>query len=125
MKYYSRRWVKPEHLNSNLTLFGGTLLEWIDEESAIHARLELGGTANIVTKYISEINFVSPARNGEIVEIGLETIAMGTTSITITCQVRNVNTKQIIIRIEKIVFVHVDANGKPTPHGKTLQPAGQ
>lgn len=34
MKYYSRRLVKPEHLNPANTLFGGQLLSWIDEEAA-------------------------------------------------------------------------------------------
>ncbi len=120
MKSYARRWVKPENLNSNLTLFGGTLLEWIDEESAIHARMELGGIVTIVTKYMSEINFVSPARNGEIIEIDLETLAFGKTSITISCTVRNIITGQVVITIDKIVFVCVDKDGKPLAHGKTM-----
>jgi acyl-CoA hydrolase len=120
MKSFARRWVKPENLNSNLTLFGGTLLEWLDEESAIHARMELGGLMNIVTKYMSEINFVSPARNGDIIEIELETKAYGRSSITITCEVRNIITSQVIITIDKIVFVCVDKDGKPHPHGKTM-----
>ena len=35
MKYHTRKWVKPEDLNPNHTLFGGRLLEWIDEEAEI------------------------------------------------------------------------------------------
>ena len=28
MKYNTRKWVKPEDLNPNNSLFGGRLLEW-------------------------------------------------------------------------------------------------
>ena len=34
MKFHTRKWVKPEDLNPNGTLFGGRLLAWIDEEAA-------------------------------------------------------------------------------------------
>ena len=33
-------------------------------------------------------------------------------------QNRNKNTKQSIIKIDEIVFVLLDENGKPKPHGK-------
>jgi hypothetical protein len=32
MNFHTRKWVKPEDLNPNGTLFGGSLLRWIDEE---------------------------------------------------------------------------------------------
>ena len=31
MRFHTRKWVKPEDLNPNSTLFGGRLLAWIDE----------------------------------------------------------------------------------------------
>ena len=33
MNFHTRKWVKPEDLNPNGTLFGGSLLAWIDEEA--------------------------------------------------------------------------------------------
>jgi acyl-CoA thioesterase YciA len=68
---------------------------------------------------MSEVNFVSSAKTGDIVEIGCELVQFGNTSITIVCEVRNKDTKKTIIRIDKIVFVSVDENGKPIPHGIT------
>lgn len=111
----NRRLVKPEDLNPRGTLFGGRLLEWIDEEAAIFTICQLG-TENIVTKLMSEINFVSPAKSGDVVEIGMEVVKIGRTSITLKCQVLNKNTKNEIITIDKMVFVSVDENGKSTPH---------
>ncbi len=118
MNYHTRKWIKPEDLNPNHTLFGGRLLQWIDEEAALYAIIQLE-TPRCVTKYISEINFVSSAKQGDIIEIGIEAIAFGKTSITLRCDVRNKMTRQTIITIDKIVFVGLDDNGKPTEHGKT------
>ena len=116
MIYRTRKLIKPGDLNPRGTLFGGQLLKWIDEEAAIFCMCQLF-TKSIVTKMMSEVNFISSAKLGDIVEIGCELVQFGTTSITIACEVRNKDTKQTIIRIDKIVFVAVDANGKPTPHG--------
>lgn len=117
MVFKSRRLVKPEDLNPRGTLFGGRLLEWIDEEAAIFAICQLD-TENIVTKLMSEINFIAPAFKGNVVEIGLEVVKFGRTSITLKCSVRNKNTSQEIVKIETIVFVSVDEDGNSKPHGK-------
>ena len=58
--FQTRKWVKPEDLNANGTLFGGSLLRWIDEQAAIYAIIQLGNQRS-VTKLISEIDFVSSA----------------------------------------------------------------
>lgn len=118
MKYYSRKWIKPGDLNANGTLFGGVLLRWIDEEAAIYASCQLGNR-RVVTKFMSEINFVHSASKGDVVEIGMDIVRFGRTSITVTCEVRNKFTYETIITIDEIVFVHVDANGKSVPHGIT------
>ena len=84
MKYRTRKLIKPEDLNPRGTLFGGRVLEWIDEEAAIFCMCQLDNK-NIVTKAMSEINFVSTAITGDIVEIGCELISFGT-----TCEVSDV-----------------------------------
>ena len=118
MNYHTRKWIKPEDLNANHTLFGGKLLQWIDEEAALYAIIQLENPRT-VTKYISEINFVNSAKQGDIIEIGIEVINFGRTSITLSCEVRNKMTHQTIITIDKIVFVSLVENGYPQPHGKT------
>lgn len=117
MKYRTRKLVKPEDLNPRRTLFGGRVLQWIDEEAAIFAICQIG-SSNIVTKAMSEVNFISTAVVGDVLEFGMDLVSVGTTSITIACDVRNKMTKQSVIKIDKIVFVLLDENGRPTPHGK-------
>lgn len=116
--FRSRRWVRPEDLNAHGTLFGGSLLRWIDEEAAIYAIIQLGNS-RAVTKYISEIDFVSSARQGDLIEMGLRATAFGRTSLTMRAEVRNMITRDRILTIEKIVFVGLDDHGQPIPHGYT------
>ncbi len=105
-------------MNAHGTLFGGSVLAWVDEEAAIYVSCQLG-KGNIVTKFMSEIDFVSSATLGDVIEIGMETVNFGKSSITVRCEVRNKFNRQVIIRIDKIVFVNLDENNKPTPHGIT------
>lgn len=118
MRFHTRKWVKPEDLNANGTLFGGRLLAWIDEEAALYGIIQLE-TPHVVTKFMSEINFVSSAKQGDIVEIGMIATKFGTTSLVLNCKVRNKMTREDIITVENIVLVSLDEHGRPTPHGKT------
>ncbi len=118
MRYHTRKIVKPGDLNSNETLFGGRLLEWIDEEAALYGVIQLENK-RVVTKFMSEINFVSSAVQGDIIEIGMEVVKFGRTSLILNCEVRNKLTHKTIIQVENITLVNLDENGMPTPHGKT------
>lgn len=118
MLFNTRKWVKPEDLNPNGTLFGGKLLAWIDEELALYSIIQLENK-KIVTKHMSEINFRSSARQGDIVEIGIEAVKFGNTSITLACEVRNIMTRETIITIDSITMVSLDEDGRPKPHHKT------
>ncbi|MYM19351.1 acyl-CoA thioesterase [Brevibacterium sp. 5221] len=116
MNFHTRKWVRPEDLNANGTLFGGSLLRWIDDEAVVYAMIQLGNQ-RIVTKYISEINFLASAVQGDIIEIGLQAVHFGRTSLTMRCEVRNILTEQIILSIDKIVFVGIGEDGRPKEHG--------
>lgn len=118
MRFHTRKWVKPEDLNPNGTLFGGRLLAWIDEEVALYSIIQLEN-AKVVTKHMSEINFRSSAKPGDIVEIGIDVVKFGHTSITLTCEVRNIMTRETIISVDSITMVNLSDDGKPLAHGKT------
>ncbi len=118
MNYHTRKWVRPEDLNANGTLFGGKLLSWIDDEAALYSIVILKNN-RIVTKFMSEINFMSSARQGDIIEIGLDIVKFGKTSITMRCEVRNVMTKAVIITVDAITMVNLDSFGQPAIHGKS------
>ncbi|TDI79925.1 MAG: acyl-CoA thioesterase [Bacteroidetes bacterium] len=118
MRFHTRKWIKPEDLNPNGTLFGGRLLEWIDEEAALYAIIQLENPRT-VTKYISEINFKSSAKKGDIIEIGVKAVKFGRSSLTLACEVRNKMTRETIITIDRIIMVSLGDDGKVMAHGKT------
>ena len=118
MRFHTRKWVKPEDLNPNGTLFGGKLLAWIDEELALYTIIQLENS-RIVTKYMSEINFKSSARQGDIIEIGIDVIQFGNTSLVLKCEARNMMTRETILTIDKTTMVNLGPDGKPMAHGKT------
>ena len=118
MRFHTRKWVKPEDLNPNGTLFGGKLLAWIDEELALYAIIQLENS-RIVTKHMSEINFRSSARQGDIVEIGIDVVRFGNSSLTLKCEARNIMTRETIITLDTITMVSLGEDGKPKAHGKT------
>ena len=120
MKFYTRKMVAAKDLNSNGSLFGGRLLAWIDEEAFIFSACQLKDDS-VVTRYISNIEFLSTARIGDIIEIGMEVVDMGRTSITLKCLVRKKGTETILTQIDKIVFVLVGRDGKPKPHYQNFE----
>lgn len=124
MKFFSRRLVMAEHLNGANRLFGGRLLSWIDEEAYIYVRCQLKH-ANMVTRYMSEVNFISAGQLGDIIELGIELVRVGRTSVTVACRVRNKDSAKPILEIDEIVFVAVDDQGKPTAHGCSMEGLAQ
>jgi acyl-CoA hydrolase len=118
MRFHTRKWVKPEDLNPNGTLFGGKLLAWLDEELALYTIVQLENP-RIVTKYMSEINFKSSAKQGDIIEIGIDVVKFGTSSLTLKCEARNMMTRETIISIDSTTMVSLGEDGKPKAHGKT------
>ena len=120
MKYYTRRFIRPNDLNTSNRLFGGQLLSWIDEEAAIYASCQMKHD-HVVTKHMTEIDFKSAARLGDIIEIGLETVDVGRTSLSLRCEVRQKKTHEIVVIIERIVFVSIDKTGKSVAHGQEFE----
>ena len=118
--FRTRKMIMPADLNGAGTLFGGRCLSFVDEESAIFAACQLG-THRLVTAGMSAINFTYPAYQNNIIEIGCRVVKFGRTSLTLKCVVRNKDTKKNILVVEEITFVSLDENGKPTPHGKTIE----
>ena len=118
-----RKWVKPEDLNQHGALFGGRLLQWVDEEAAILAVAQLG-TVDVVTRHLSALDFVARAERGDLLELEYRVEGFGRTSLTLSCCVVNSVTGQVILTLESIVFVTVDSDGRPVAHGQTEATAG-
>ncbi|HMU81996.1 MAG TPA: acyl-CoA thioesterase [Leptospiraceae bacterium] len=78
----TRHLVMEKDLNAFGNLFGGNMLAWIDEASALYV-MEQIGFANFVTVSFDDVNFKAPARRGDQVYISCRILKTGRSSITV------------------------------------------
>ena len=116
----TKRLIMHEDLNAGDRLFGGRLMQWLDEGSAMYA-MELMGTRTIATKKFSEVEFNEPAHLGDMLEFLCRLKTIGTTSLTLETlvlakEIEATDVKRLIARCD-VVFVAVNRNtGKPVAH---------
>lgn len=114
-----RQRIKPNDLNACNRLFGGKLLSWIDEYSAIYAMCKLK-TERVVTARVSEVNFKQPIEQGDILEFWGSIVDVGRASLTVRVIVgivdlENPDATKVAADCQ-LVFVSVDFTGKPKAH---------
>ncbi len=108
--------VLPADLNDYGSLFGGTLLKWIDEIAYIRVSLDFPGQ-HFVTIGLDHVEFKHPIREGQILRFRCAKTRIGTTSITYNVKVYGAryNTESEAILFENnITFVCVDESGVKT-----------
>lgn len=105
--------VRPEHLNHHGYLFGGRLLEWLDEQSYIAAMRHLKPKANIVTVAIDRVEFQGPAHEGDLLRFHSHLVHVGRTSLTIYTEVDRMPATQRIFQAY-VTYVALDRKGRPT-----------
>lgn len=112
----TRRLVMLSDLNAAGRLFGGRLMAWVDEATAMVA-MTIMDTKQIVTRKFGEFIFDAPGLPGDLVEFWCRPIREGRTSLTLDCRVlvRGVgeNTARQICS-SSVVYVALDDTGRPT-----------
>lgn len=115
-KHITKRLVRSEHLNHHGSLFAGIGAQWFVESGYIAAASVLD-PHHLVCKQISTLNFMSSVRLGDIICFESWISKVGTTSITTHTMVTKNNNSNILLVEGDSVFVYVDENTKPIPHG--------
>ena len=87
MSLISTHICKTSDVGFHGNLFGGQLLCWIDEAGAALSA-EFAETGKVVTKHISEVNFQSPVRPGQIIRIYGAIKKVGNTSLSVEVEAR-------------------------------------
>ena len=82
----TRELVMYTDLNAAGRLFGGRLMSWLDEASAM-AAMRIMSTKNVVTKKFGEVIFEAPGMLGDFVEVWCRATKKGNTSLTLDCRV--------------------------------------
>ncbi len=116
--YTSVHLVKGEDLNHHGTLYAGRTAEWFVESGFI-AAASMTRPENIVCLKIHGMTFSHPIRKGDLVTFSSRVVLTGETKI---CSFIQVTVKDNVAVRGFITFVHVDLEGKPTPHGLDFVP---
>ena len=103
-------------INGENRLFGGRLMEWIDDAAGIAARRHCGGS--ITTACVDQLQFRHAAYLNDIEVIDAQVTYVGRTTqeVRVDSYVENVRDGQRV-KINKayLTEVHVDAAGNPVP----------
>lgn len=78
--------VLPADLNDYGSLFGGTLLKWVDEIAYIRVSLDFPGQ-HFVTIGLDDVEFRHPIRKGQILQFRCEKTRVGNTSVSYNVKV--------------------------------------
>lgn len=105
--------VRPNHLNGANRLFGGILIQWLDEVAGIVAKRH--AMTNVTTASIDNLRFLQGAYQNEMVVIVGKLTYVGTTSMEVRVDTYVENKSGVRRPINRAYFVMValDENDKP------------
>ena len=112
--------VRPNHLNSANRLFGGVLMQWIDEVAGIVAKRHAMTT--VTTASVDNLRFLKGAYQNEMVVIVGRLTYVGKTSmeVRVDTYVENLKGERKAINRAYVVMVALDENDKPVAVPKLI-----
>ena len=105
--------VRPTHLNGANRLFGGILMQWIDEVAGIVAKRH--SMSNVTTASVDNLTFLNGAYNGDMVVIKGKITWVGSTSmeVCVDTYVENRQGDRERINNAHFMMVALDENDRP------------
>ena len=73
--------IRPNHMNAAGRLFGGMLMQWLDEVAGLVAKRHT--RSNVITASVDNLRFIHGAYDGEMVVIIGKTTYVGNTSMEV------------------------------------------
>ena len=107
--------IRPTHLNSAGRLFGGILMQWIDEAAGLVAMRH--SRRNVTTASIDNLQFLKGAYQGDTVIINAKITYVGRTSMEVEVKTfkEDLNRKSELINQAYFTMVALDEYDRPTP----------
>ena len=109
------RIVRPNHLNGANRLFGGILMQWIDEVAGIVAKRH--SMCNVTTASVDNLTFLHGAYQNDMIVIKGKMTGVGSSSmeVCVDTYVENLSGERHRINNAHFMMVALDENGKATP----------
>ena len=107
--------IRPNHLNGFDRLFGGILMQWIDEVAAVVAQRHSG--SNVTTASVDNLTFLKGAYQNDMVIIKGKVTWVGKTSmeICVDTYVESLDGERTRINNAHFMMIALDENDKPIP----------
>lgn len=115
--------VLPTHTNALDTVFGGTIMSWIDICAAMSAQ-RLSRKV-VVTASMDQLDFLAPIRKGQLVNLRAMVNYVGRTSMEVGVRVEAEDTltgERVHAASAYLTFVALDEEGRPIPIDCELSP---
>lgn len=108
--------IMPHHLNGGGRVFGGMLLQWIDEVAGVVAKRH-SGCQNVTTAAIDNLQFKAGIYAGDLVVLIGKVTYTGRTSMEVRVDTYAENSQGMRRPVNRAYFVMVGMNeeDKPTP----------
>ena len=105
--------VRPTHLNGANRLFGGILMQWIDEVAGVVAKRH--SMCNVTTASVDNLTFLHGAYNGDMVVIKGKLTWVGSSSmeVCVDTYVENQSGERHRINNAHFMMVALDENDRP------------
>ena len=105
--------IRPTHLNGANRLFGGILMQWIDEVAGIVAKRH--SMCNVTTASVDNLTFLKGAYNGDMVVIRGKITWVGSSSmeVCVDTYVENRQGERERINNAHFMMVALDENDRP------------
>ena len=112
--------VRPTHLNAANRLFGGILMQWIDEVAGIVAKRH--SMSNVTTASVDNLTFLHGAYQGDMIVIKGKLTWVGSTSmeVCVDTYVETPDGRRDRINNAHFMMVALDENDKPIPVPKLI-----
>ena len=109
------RIVRPNHLNGANRLFGGILMQWIDEVAGIVAKRHC--MCNVTTASVDNLTFLHGAYQNDMIVIKGKMTWVGTSSmeVCVDTYVESLNGERHRINNAHFMMVALDEHDKPVP----------
>ena len=112
--------VRPNHLNGANRLFGGILMQWIDEVAGIVAKRH--SMTNVTTASVDNLTFLHGAYQNEMIVIKGKITWVGSSSmeVCVDTYVENLSGQRDRINNAHFMMVALDENDKPVKVPKLI-----
>lgn len=112
--------VRPNHLNGANRLFGGILMQWIDEVAGIVAKRH--SMCNVTTASVDNLTFLHGAYQNDMIVIKGKVTWVGNTSmeVCVDTYVETLDGKRDRINNAHFMMVALDENNIPVPVPKLI-----